>query len=217
MANKFPSVSTPELMDDDALLDEDGNIRSGQPESAPEKEPVLTESQRDNRLTSDNFKIVRQHAEEVRSLVTTKESLQHFSNLNQRLQEQGIRPRWMGRPLSPPFLPGSTILPEEFHAEWDSTVKKFEGKLLRKLIKQLPPIVAKLESNIAKTRKRNLAAVKQLVTESKPGQKKRSETIFYKLCTRTERVPLAGSRPRPLHRVSPGHSSTDAAPAERPT
>ena len=67
MATNFPSVSTPELMDNDALalLDENGNIRSGQPESVPENEPVLTESQCGNRLTRENFQIVRQQADEV--------------------------------------------------------------------------------------------------------------------------------------------------------
>ena len=144
--------------------------------------------------------IVREHADEVRTLISAKQSLKHFSDRNVRLSEQGIRPRWTGKPFTPPILPGSATLPTEFHKEWTSVVLKYEAKLLRKVNKHLPSILDKLEASITKTRKQRLEAVKQLVKESRPGQKKKSELIFYRLCSRTERVPLPGSRVRHFRR-----------------
>ena len=45
------------------------------------------------------------HADEVRVLTVTKENLRHFQDTNLRLFAQNARPRWMGKPLSPPILP----------------------------------------------------------------------------------------------------------------
>lgn len=178
------------VQDDSALLDNSGDIRSGQPS------PSTTD-----RLTNDNFKLVREHSHPVRSLVATRENLRNFSDTTLRLYGQGIRPRWLGRPLSPPILPGSTSLPEEFHKEWDSTLKKFESKLQKKLIKYLPGTLDKLDTEINKIRTQKLEEVQDLIQETTPGQKRRGEIIFLKLCSRQERVALMGNR-RNLNKTS---------------
>ena len=55
----------------------------------------------------------------VNSLVSTQDYLRNFNNTTLRLHGQGIRPRWLGRQISPPVLPGSISLPDDFHKEWN--------------------------------------------------------------------------------------------------
>ena len=89
-------------MDDSILFDGEGNIQSAQkktPENDKQPQPGP------ERLSPDNFRIVREHPDEVRVLTVTKDNLRHFQDTNLRLFAQNARPRWMGKPLSPPILP----------------------------------------------------------------------------------------------------------------
>ena len=182
-ANMASNSPTENLQDDSDLLDENGNIKSAQPN------PSTTD-----RLTNENFKIVREHSNQVRSLVNTRDSLRNFNSTTLRLYGQGIRPRWLGRQISPPVLPGSISLPEDFHKEWNSTLKKFECKLQKKLIKYLPTLLDTLDAEINKTRTEKFEEVRKLIQETTPGQQRRGEAVFLKLCSRQERVPLMGNR-----------------------
>ena len=184
MASNSPAET---FQDDSALLDEGGDIQSAQPKP-------------DDRLTNENFKIVREHSNQVRSLVSTQDSVRNFNKTTLRLHGQGIRPRWLGRPISPPVLPGSVSLPEDFHKEWNSTIKKFESKLQQKLIKYLPTLLDTLDAEINKTRTEKFEEVQNLIQETSPGQRRRGEAVFLKLCSRQERVPMMGSRRFPQSR-----------------
>ena len=189
MTSNSPNASPRNLEEDDhMLLDDLGDIPSAQ--------PTHTDNEEDRRLTPENFRIVRELSSEVRSLVSNRENLQHFSDNNLRLYEQGIRPRWLGRPLSPPILPGTAGMPHQFHQEWTATVKKFESKLQRKVLKYLPDILDGLNTSISKKRNTNLQNVLSRVQDTKPGQKRRGEVIYMRLCNRTERVPLPNHRSR---------------------
>ena len=189
MASNSPPASPRNVEEEDEiLLDMAGEIPSAQP------------AEEDRRLTPENFRIVKEFSDEVRSLTNNRENLRSFYDNNLRLYEQSIRPRWLGRSPSPPILPGIVSLPPKFHDEWSKTTKKYEAKLHRKVIKYLPDILDDLNSSIATTRSTNLQQVLTKVQETKPGQKKRAEIIYMRLCNRTERVPLFNSRnrrPRP--------------------
>ena len=204
-SQKSPQLIDEKMEEDDdtLLLDDEGNIKSAQPQptESPVKSPVKTvKSPPENlRLTRENFRIVREQADPVRSLVVTRDHLRNFSDTNLRLYGQSIRPRWLGRPMSPPVLPGNTFFPTEFHNEWRTIVQKYETKLHRKIVKILPTMLDALDADITATRNRNLERVKELVQETSPGQRKRGEAIFMKLCTRTERVPPMDSRRASRH------------------
>ena len=139
------------------------------------------------------------HADEVRVLTVTKENLRHFQDTNLRLFAQNARPRWMGKPLSPPILPGNVCFPEDFHSDWGKTLKKFETKFQRKVNKYLPSLIESLDSSIMKKRNENLEKVISSVID----------TIFLRLGSRTERVPLQGSRQRRHHPTSRASGSSD--------
>ena len=193
-------------MDDSILFDGEGNIQSAQkktPENDKQPDPGP------ERLSSDNFRIVREHADEVRVLTVTKDNLRHFQDTNLRLFAQNARPRWMGKPLSPPILPGNVCFPEDFHSDWGKTLKKFETKFQRKVNKYLPSLIESLDSSIMKKRNDNLEKVISSVIDTSPGQKRRAEAIFLRLCSRTERVPLPGSRQRRHHPNSNASGSSD--------
>ena len=130
------SSKTPQLLDDkmddeddSLLLDNEGNIKSAQPDpdlatdspEKPEKTPGI-------RLTTENFRIVREQSDPVRTLISTRDSIRNFSDTNLRLYGQSIRPRWLGRPISPPILPGNISLPTDFHNDWRGIVQKYETK-----------------------------------------------------------------------------------------
>ena len=149
------------------------------------------------------------HADEVRVLTVTKENLRHFQDTNLRLFAQNARPRWMGKPLSPPILPGNVCFPEDFYSDWGKTLKKFETKFQRKVNKYLPSLIESLDSSIMKKRNENLEKVISSVIDTSPGQKRRAEAIFLCLCSRTERVPLPGSRQRRHHPTSSASGSSD--------
>ena len=83
-------------------------------------------------------------------------TLCNFNSTTLGLYGQGIRSRWLGRLISPPVLPESISQPEEFHNEWNSTLKKFECKLQNKLIKYLPTLLDKLEAGSTKLAHINL-------------------------------------------------------------
>ena len=102
--------------DDSLLLDNEGNIKSAQPDpdlatDSPEKTPRI-------RLTTENFRIVREQSDPVRTLISTRDSIRNFSDTNLRLYGQSIKPRWLGRPISPPILPENISLPTDFHNDW---------------------------------------------------------------------------------------------------
>ena len=208
------SSKTPQLLDDkmddeddSLLLDNEGNIKSAQPDpdvatDSPEK-PVKTPG---IRLTTENFRIVREQSDPVRTLISTRDSIRNFSDTNLRLYGQSIRPRWLGRPISPPILPGNISLPTDFHNDWRGIVQKYETKLHKKIVKVLPNLLDSLDAEIATARTTNLALVKDLVQETSPGQKRRGEAIFLRLCTRTKRVPPMGSR-----RTPPTQRRTDSS------
>ena len=115
----------------------------------------------------------------------------------------------MGIPLSPPILPGNVCFPEDFHSDWGKTLKKFETKFQRKVNKYLPSLIESLDSSIMKKRNENLEKVISSVIDTSPGQKRRAEAIFLRLCSRTERVPLPGSRQRRHHPTSSASGSSD--------
>ena len=158
------------------------------------------------RLTTENFRIVREQSDPVRTLISKRDSIRNFSDTNLRLYGQSIRPRWLGRPISPPILPGNISLPTDFHNDWRGIVQKYETKLHKKIVKVLPNLLDSLDAEIATARTTNLALVKDLVQETSPGQKRRGEAIFLRLCTRTERVPPMGSR-----RTPPTQRRTDSS------
>ena len=198
--------SSPSNSVDDVELDHEGNIRCEQPRRSP---PPRQDDQPDeNRLTSENFALVKQHSDPVRNLIISRDSVSRFAENNLRFLEQGIRPRWLGRPVNIPVLPASAAFPAEFHESWNRTVQKYETKLQRKVNKYLPDIIDSLHSSISKTRTNELKAMKELILETRPGQGKRSEILFYRLCNRTERVPLPG------HRSRRARSSSTASPQQ---
>lgn len=117
-----------EMLNDDILLDESGDLKSGQQSPRP---PARTERPVVNavRLTRENFRMVQQCTKKVRALMTSRDKTKAFYDHNLRIYQQEIRPNWMtvNQPL--PFLPGSTPFPKELHDVWKSTTAKFEGKL----------------------------------------------------------------------------------------
>ena len=173
----------------DFPLDHEGQIQSGQ--RSPE-----------NRLTSDNFKIVRDNADPVRALVSSKEALQRFNDTNLRLYQQNVRPRWLGRPISPPILPGSASFPQDFHDDWNKITAKYEQKLRKKVVNIMPQLLDSLDTEISSKRDENLKTVRELLKHTSPSQARRGETIYIRLCSRTERVPVMGSRHFHRHKYS---------------
>ena len=126
-----PSKTSSASTESEVLLDSEGNIQSAQAEK---------------RLSSDVFKIVREKSDPIRSLGSTRDAVRHFNQTNLRLYEQGQRPRWLGRPATPPMLPGSISFSADFHLKWNKTVEKYEKKLHKKIITALPAMLSSLDS-----------------------------------------------------------------------
>ena len=154
------------------------------------------------------------HADEIRVLTSTKENVKHFQDTNLRLFAQNVRPRWMGKPLGPPILPGNACFPEDFHKDWSRSLQKFETKLQRKVNKYLPSIIDSLDSSIRKKREENLGKAISEINETSPGQKRRAEAIFLHLCSGTERVPLPGSRSKRHHSASASGGASSSSSSE---
>ena len=95
----------------------------------------------------------------------------------------------MGKPLSPPILPGNVCFPD-----WGKTLKKFETKFQCKVNEYLPSLIESLDSAIMKKQNENFEKVIFCVVDTLPGQKRWAEAIFLRFCSRKERVPLTGSR-----------------------
>ena len=102
----------------------------------------------------------------------------------------------MGKPLSPPILPGNVCFPEDFHSDWGKTLKKFETKFQRKVNEYLPSLIESVDSAIMKKQNENFEKVIFSVVDTSPGQKRRAEAIFLRFYSRMEHVPLQGSRQR---------------------
>ncbi len=189
------STSQAEILSDQVSAEEAQMLEEVESENIAESSPSPARKPDDSdRLTKENFTIVREQADAVRTLISTRENLRSFFDHNLRIYEQGLRPKWLGRALTPPILPGRAALPPEFHQSWASTVTKYENKLQRKLIKYLPNVIDDLQASIPKKREENLQIVLSSIKETRPGQTKRAEVIFYRLCNKTERVPLQNSR-----------------------
>ena len=191
-SNSTSDVSVPSeqdtLVEDSILFDGEGNIQSAQ-KKTPDND------NQPERFSSDNFRTVREHADEVRILTVTKENLtllQHFQDTNLRLFTQNARPRWMGKPLSPPILPGNVCFPEDFHSDWGKALKKFETKFQRKVNEYLPSLIESVDSAIMKKQNENFEKVIFSVVDTSPGQKRRAEAIFLRFYSRMEHVPLTG-------------------------
>ena len=90
--------------EDDLLLDANGDFRSGQREPTPSKRPVFPTPI--EKLTPDNFRLVRHQSDRVRSFVHNKDKSRAFLDYNLRLQQQQLRPKWMHPSPSMPLLPG---------------------------------------------------------------------------------------------------------------
>ena len=130
--------------------------------------------------------------------------LQHFQDTNLRLFTQNARPRWMGKPLSPPILPGNVCFPD-----WGKTLKKIETKFQCKVNKYLPSLIESLDSAIMKKQNENFEKVIFSVVDTSPGQKRRAEAIFLLSCSRKERVHLTGNRQRRHLPTSSASGSSD--------
>ena len=61
-------------------------------------------------LSPENFKIVKEHIEEIRVLTSTKENLKHFQDTNLCLFTQIVWSRRMGKPLAPLILLGNQVI-----------------------------------------------------------------------------------------------------------
>ena len=94
-SNSTSDDSVPSKQDtpmvDSILFDGEGNIQSAQ-RKTPEKD------KQPERLSPDNFRIVREHTDEVRVLTVTKENLRHFQDTNLRLFAQNAhQDGWVNR------------------------------------------------------------------------------------------------------------------------
>jgi len=182
MASSDPSSNLTKKEEDDLLLDAHGDIRSGQQRSPPAAA----------KLTPENFRIVRQQADRLRSLIHNKEKTRAFLDYNLRLQQQELRPKWMQPSPAMPLLPGSTPFPREVHEKWTSISRKFERKLHKQVINSLPSVMDSMDEKIHLERDAGLQKVKNNIQE--PSQKRRAEILYLRFVNQTDRISSLSSR-----------------------
>ena len=141
-ANAIDMDSPP--LSDDLLLDSEGNFPSAQPQRAEPMEP----SPMPDKLSLENFRLVKNLADKVRFLKIQQERSRRFLAHMERLRDQRQRAHWLGPVPTLPLLPGAAIFTQDVHIEWSALVNKFERKLLKLVITSLPSAIEGLEEKI---------------------------------------------------------------------
>ena len=189
------AASAPSLFDDDALLDDNGDLKSGQPLPSSSGKSPKSSVQPVAKLSRENFRLVRYQSDRVRQIMINRDKAKAFLDYNIRLHQQEIRPKWMPAPPCLPLLPGSTPFPHALHEDWRTTTSKYERKLHKKVIKHLPNVIDCMEEKIHIERESRLQNVKENISD--PSQKRRAELLFLRFVNQTEQPsPFHARRPR---------------------
>ena len=102
----------------------------------------------------------------------------------------------MPAPPCLPLLPGSTPFPHALYEDWKATTSKYEKKLHKKVIKNLPNVIDCMEEKIHIERESRLQNLRESISD--PAQRRRAELLFLRFVNKTDQPSSFPSR-RPRH------------------
>ena len=190
-------------IDDQLLLDHEGEFRSGQPSKpdVPEEEkeapnPTKSTSSSSIRLSPNNWAVVKRLSNKSREIVTIRERTKTLLRRSQSQLEQRITPNWLPSRINPPLLPGTVAFSSDFQEEWRTTVSKNERRLLKKVTKHLPSVITGLELRLDTHRRTALSTLQREISDQQ--QLERAKGLFLSFTSKAEQeAPLIRRTTKP--------------------